>query len=321
MTDRVSISPPGFGTIDRRAVLVGRTAELRVLDESLRSVRDDGRARTVTLVGANGIGKTRLVRDFLSKQRSSELGAPRVFRGSARDQGGAHDVFARVLRARFGIVEGMDGEAAKAQIRSQVAAVLEDRKVGDVCYFLGQLLELEFLDSPLIQAVRGDSQQMRALRRAVIKRFLEADAHHIPGASLRDTSPESEAKNFAKGADDSMMTGTPTSARGRGPIVLVFDDLHFAHDESIDLLEHLVDTINAPVLILCLARPDMVARRDGWAKHGGGRHKVVELSHLSETDSARVMEELLTPCGEAEGLEDLVDAACTLAGGNPALLE
>ena len=292
MTDRVSIAPAGFGTIDRRAVLVGRTAELRVLDESLRAVREDGRARTVTLVGANGIGKTRLVRDFLSKQRATEHGMPRVFRGSARDQGSAYDVFARVLRARFGIVEGMDGEAAKAQVRSQVAAVLEDRKVGDVCYFLGQLLELEFLDSPLIQAVRGDSQQMRLLRRAVIKRFLEADAN--------------QAVNPAQPV---------------GPIVLVFDDLHFAHDESLDLLENLIATIDAPILMLCLARPDMVAKRDGWAKHGGARHKIVELSPLSETDSARVMEDLLAPAGDAEGIEDLVDAACTLAGGNPALLE
>jgi tetratricopeptide (TPR) repeat protein len=290
MTDRASFAPAGFGTIDRRAVLVGRTAELRVLDESLRSVRDDGRARTVTLVGANGIGKTRLVRDFLSKQRGAEHGTPRVFRGSARDQGSAYDVFARVLRARFGIVEGMDGEAAKAQIRAQVAAVLEDRKVGDVCYFLGQLLELEFHDSPLIQAVRGDSLQMRLLRRAVIKRFLEADANQA-------------------------------GQQPQGPIVLVFDDLHFAHEESLDLLENLIASIDAPVLMLCLARPDLIAKRDGWAKHGGARHKIVELSPLSDTDSARVMEDLLAPCGDAEGIEELVDAACTLAGGNPALLE
>src|SRR5690242_1544575 len=131
MADRGSFAPPGFGTMDRRAVLVGRTAELRVLDESLRAVREDGKARAVTLVGATGIGKTRLVRDFLSKQRGTEQGTPRVFRGSARDHGSAYDVFARVLRARFGIVEGMDAEAAKAQIRAQVAAVLEDRKVGD----------------------------------------------------------------------------------------------------------------------------------------------------------------------------------------------
>jgi predicted ATPase len=190
MSERASFPPSGFGTIDRRAALVGRTAELRVLDESLRSVRDDGRARAITLVGAHGIGKTRLVRDFLSKQRASEQGQPRVFRGAARDQGSAYDVFARVLRARFGIVEGMDSEAAKAQVRAQVAAVLEDRKVGDVCYFLGQLLELEFHDSPLIQAVRGDSAQMRLLRRSVLKRFLEADALHTAPA-LRDTAPDS----------------------------------------------------------------------------------------------------------------------------------
>lgn len=331
MTDRVSLPPAGFGPIDRRAVLVGRTAELRVLDESLRAVRDDGRARTVTLVGANGIGKTRLVRDFLSKQRTSEHGTPRVFRGSARDQGSAYDVFARVLRARFGIVEGMDSEAAKAQVRAQVAAVLEDRKVGDVCFFLGQLLELEFLDSPLIQAVRGDSQQMRLLRRAVIKRFLEADALHSPVTS-RDTAPMIDS-GAAAGSPASRATGVggehaaarggpkSGSAGGRGPIVLVFDDLHFAHEESLDLLEYLIDNLDGPVVMLCLARPDMIARRDGWAKHGGARHKVVELSPLSDTDSARVMEDLLAPCGEAEALDDLVDAACTLAGGNPALLE
>ncbi len=314
-----SFAPSGFGTIDRRAGLVGRTAELRVLDESLRAVRDDGRPRTVTLVGANGIGKTRLVRDFLSKQRTSELGAPRVFRGSARDHGSSYDVFARVLRARFGIVEGMDGEAAKAQIRTQVAAVLEDRKIGDVCYFLGQLLELEFSDSPLIQAVRGDSQQMHLLRRAVIKRFFEADALLIPQV-LRDTNPAAEGAAPAP-TPASIPPGAPKSTRGRGPIVLVFDDLHFAHEESLDLLEHLIDAIDAPILMLCLARPDMVARRDGWSKHGGARHKVVELSPLSETDSARVMEDLLAPCGEVPGLEGLVDAACALAGGNPALLE
>ena len=307
MVESLSLAPAGFGTIDRRAVLGGRTAELRGLDIALKSVREHGRSRAITIIGAAGIGKTRLVRDFLSKQRTSERGAPRVFRGSAREGGSAYDVFARVLRARFGIVEGMDPEAAKAQIRSQVAAVLEDRKVGDVCFFLGQLLELEFLDSPLIQAVRGDANQMRMLRRAVIKRFLEADAWHVP-QSARDTAP-----------DDG--SAKPRPAPRRDPCVLVFDDLHNAHDESLDLLGHLTDTLDAPVLVLCLARPEMVARRDDWVKHGATRHELVELSPLSETDASRVMEELLVPCGEAEGVEELAGAACTLAGGNPALLE
>ena len=252
----------------------------------IRDVRERRQTRIVTLVGPAGIGKTRLVRDFLSEQRS-EAPEPRVFRGSAREGGSAHDVFARVLRARFGIVEGMEAEAAKTQVRTHLAAVLDDRKVGDVCFFLGHLLELTFMDSPLIRAVRSDAAQMGALRQAIIRHFFEADA-----ASTPDT-----------------------------PSVLLFDDLHHAQVESLDLLAHLADTLRAPILVLCLARPEMIARRDDWTRHGGARHKLIELAPLGDDDSARVMEELLEPCGEDANVGDLVDAACTLAGGNPALLE
>lgn len=323
MAETHSFAPGAFGVFDRRAPLVGRKAEMRELEATLRAVREERETRTITLVGASGIGKTRLVRDFLARTRTPDPAAksdearaahgppPRVFRGSAREGGGAYDVFARVLRARFGIVEGMEPEAAKNQVRAQVAAVLEDRKVGDVCFFLGQLLELEFMDSPLIRAVRGDAHQMRLLRQAVIKRFLEADASLTSEPRGRETLPD---------------TGeAPPPSRGerppRGPIVLVFDDLQHAHDDSLELLAHLVDTLAAPALVVCVARPEMLARRDGWSRHGGARHKVIELSPLSDTDASAVMQELLAPCGEAPEVDELVDAACTLAGGNPALLE
>src|ERR1700730_4089943 len=178
-----------FSVSERAALLVGRAAEMRELERAYAMAREKKQARTVTVLGATGIGKTRLVRDFLVRSREGGQ-APRVFRGTARDGGPAYEVFARVLRARFGIVEGMDAEAAKAQVRSQLAAVLDDRKVGDVAYFLGQLLELGFQDSPLIKAVEGDPQQIRSMRRAVIKSFLETDAN-----------------------------------KGKEPLVLMFDDL------------------------------------------------------------------------------------------------
>ncbi len=222
--------------------------------------------RTVTLLGAAGIGKTRLVRDFLVRMRPrTDPGAARLPRRRARSGRPRTASSRRVLRARFGIVEGMDPEAAKAQVRAQVAVVLEDRKVGDVVYFLGQLLDLEFLDSPLIKAVEGDPQQLRQLRRAVIKRFLEADAQHLVESA---------------GTPPSLSSTSAQNAVARGPIVLVFDDLHLAHEESLNLLAYLVEYLAAPVLILCLARPEMVVRHDGWAKHGGARHRVLELSPL-----------------------------------------
>jgi tetratricopeptide (TPR) repeat protein/type II secretory pathway predicted ATPase ExeA len=289
----VSFSPSaGFSVGERRALLVGRAAEMRELEDALAQVRQTGTTRVVTVLGASGIGKTRLVREFLVRVSAVRDRATRVYRGSARDERVAYGVFARVLRARFGIVEGTDPEAAKAQVRAQAAAVLDDRKVGDVAYFIGQLLGLGFPDSPLIKAVEGDPHQVHMLRRAVIRRFIEEDASAPPGG-----------------------------ARPGGPVVLVFDDLHAAQEESLDLISYLIDTLNAPILIVALARPELKTTRENWLKHGEARHTLVELAPLSDADSAEVMRDLLSPCGNTADTEELIDAACTLAGGNPALLE
>jgi tetratricopeptide (TPR) repeat protein len=288
MNDRISFALPTsrFAVSERRATLVGRAAEMRELDVALEEARDNGELRAVTVMGAAGIGKTRLVRDFLLRARGVDKMSARVFRGNARENGSTYEAFARALRARFGIVEGMDPEAAKAQVRAQVSAVLEDRKVGDVVYLLGQLLDLEFFDSPLLKAIEGDAQQLRAMRRAVIKGFIETDAR-----------------------------------RAEGTFILVLDDLQWGQDETLDLVTYLVENVKAPMLVICIARPELGARRDGWSRQGGAHHRVVTLAPLSETDGAAVMHDLLAPCGDDEAVEDLVDAACTLAGGNPALLE
>mgnify|MGYP002401668668 CR=1 FL=1 len=281
-----SLFPSGGKAVtERRAVLVGRAAEMRVLERAYGASREQKDVRAVSLVGATGVGKTRLVRDFLVRMREAGQ-APRVLRGTARAGGSAYEVFARVLRARFGIVEGMDSEAAKAQVRPQVAGVLDDRKVGDVLYFLGQLLDLKFQESPIVRALESDPQHLLSNRHVVVRSFLEADA----------------------GKSDE-------------PLVLVFDDLHWAHDDSLDLLAYLLESLRGPVLVVCVGRPELVARREKWRRLGGDRHALVELGPLGEVDSAAVMQDLLSPCGDAPEVEELVDEAVTLAGGNPALLE
>jgi tetratricopeptide (TPR) repeat protein len=255
---------------------------MQELDKALEAVRVRRETRVVTVIGAAGVGKSRLVHDFLSKLRAQKEQWLRIYRGSARDLNASYGIFARVLRARFGLVEGMDEEAAKAQVRNQVAAVLDDRKVGDVVFFLGQLLELDFEQSPLTRAVVEDPLEARLLRRSVFKSFLEADAQ-------------------------------------KAPLCLVFEDLDAAHDDSLDLLRFLLENLVGPILLICVARNELTTRNEDWALKGGTRHKLVELGPLTDIDAASMMEELLSPCGEPPA--QLVDAACQLAGGNPLLLE
>ncbi|WP_437730969.1 ATP-binding protein [Sorangium sp. So ce1335] len=285
-----------------RAPLIGREAELTALARALEAVERGRSTRTVTLVGPPGIGKSRLVREFLERQRAGGS-ALRVTSGSAGDIASAYGIFTRLLRARFGLSDGMDKDAARAEIRAQVAHVMGDRKVGDLIYFLGQFIGLAFGDSPLTRAVQDDPAQADLLRRAILKAFLEADAAH-------------------------------------GPLCLVFEDLHAAHDDSLSLLRYLVEYLTGPVLIVCVSRPDLLTRQDDWGKVGERRHALVELAPLGEAESAEMARALLAPC-MPRGSEDvvvidalgaqsqprpgappeLVEAACSFANGNPALLE
>jgi tetratricopeptide (TPR) repeat protein len=270
---------------ERRAALVGRGPDMQALEKAYALARDNWEAQTVTVLGAPGMGKTRLVRDFLVGVGEAVGQAPRVYRGGTREGGPAYEVFSRILRARLGIVEGMDAEAAMNQVRSQLAEVLDDRKIGDVAYFVGQLLELSFQDSPLIRAVEGDSQQIRSMRRAVLKNFLETDAGKVGE-----------------------------------PLVLVFDDLQWAHDDSLELLAYLVEHLHGPILLICMARPEMLTRADGWRRYGGDHHVAVELGPLGDDAAAAAVRDLLAPCGGAEAVTELVETAVNLAAGNPALL-
>ena len=263
---------------------MGRETDVQRLLEALEAA--NGRVVQRVVAGPQGIGKSRLVREFLSRARAKH-GHLRVFRGSAREGDASFAVLARVLRARFGVVEGMDAEAQKAQIRTQVALVHRDRKVGDVCFFLGRFLGLEFQESPLTHAVRYEEVGAFAMQRAVLRHFLDEEAR-------RDAA--------------------------RGPLVLVFDDLHFADDDTLALLEGLGARGDAPTLHLLVGRGEFLARAPAY-RRPEMKPTLLELRPLGEDESKSVVNQLLAPCGAALGLSDLVDASTTMAQGNPGLLE
>ena len=77
------------------------------------------------------------------------------------------------------------------------------------------------------------------------------------------------------------------------PLVLVFEDLHFADDGLLDFVDHLADwSSGVPLLIVGTARPELLARRPGW---GGGKPHVLtlSLSPLSDDETAQLVHALL----------------------------
>ncbi|HEU4672292.1 MAG TPA: AAA family ATPase [Candidatus Limnocylindrales bacterium] len=104
----------------------------------------------------------------------------------------------------------------------------------------------------------------------------------------------------------------------RRPLVLVFEDLHWADDGLLDFVDHLVDwASDVPILVVCTARPELLERRPGW---GGGRANSLTLgvSPLSEADSARLLSLALgTPVLEASTQALLLERA----SGNPLYAE
>jgi class 3 adenylate cyclase/tetratricopeptide (TPR) repeat protein len=102
------------------------------------------------------------------------------------------------------------------------------------------------------------------------------------------------------------------------PTVLVFEDLHWADDDLLDFVDHLVDWgSGVPLLVVCTARPELLERRPGW---GGGKSNslALSISPLSDDDTARLLAGLL----ERAVLPAETQASLLArAGGNPLYAE
>jgi class 3 adenylate cyclase/tetratricopeptide (TPR) repeat protein len=252
--------------IGPRAPLVGRDAELELLENTFnRAVRDE-RAHLFTMYGEAGVGKSRLTREFLDGlERAS------VLKGRALPYGNGVTYWplGEMVKAAAGISDDDPLEEAFQKLRECCA----EEAVADV---LG-------LASGLMEALEG-----------------ERSPQEIAWA----------AREVMEGIADVQ------------PLVLLFEDIHWAEPPLLDLIEHLADWVRAPLLIVCLARPELLDARPGW---GGGRVRstAIELEPLSEEESAELVEQLLDQLagssGERPGAfpQELLDRA----EGNPLFVE
>ncbi len=102
------------------------------------------------------------------------------------------------------------------------------------------------------------------------------------------------------------------------PLVLVFEDLHWADESLLDFVDELVDWVSdAPLLVVGTARPELLERRPGW---GGGKLNAttLALSPLTDDQTALLLARLLgSPVLAAESQQTLLERA----GGNPLYAE
>jgi class 3 adenylate cyclase/tetratricopeptide (TPR) repeat protein len=104
----------------------------------------------------------------------------------------------------------------------------------------------------------------------------------------------------------------------QSPLVVVFEDLHWADQALLDFVERLVDwSTDVPLLVVCTTRPELFEREPGW---GGGKRNstTISLPPLSRTDTARLISALLEQTVLPAETQMLL---LERAGGNPLYAE
>jgi class 3 adenylate cyclase len=101
------------------------------------------------------------------------------------------------------------------------------------------------------------------------------------------------------------------------PTVFVFEDLHWADPGTFDLLEHLASRVRgAPIMLLALARPDLLLARPGW---GGGlpAYSTLSIEALGTDDSRLLAASLL----RSDAAATVTRRVAEKAEGNPLFIE
>ncbi|HEX8439696.1 ATP-binding protein, partial [Archangium sp.] len=260
---------------------VGREDELSTLSEAVRGL-EEGRGSIITLVGEAGIGKSRLLAEC-----QSQLGERvRWLEGRcfAHTNAVSFAPFLDLLRRKAGIT----GEHSEPNASALLHSVLEHIFPGDA----------------EAQAIFTHLLGFRASRQE------EAVLATLPAQSLRQ-------KIFA------LVERYYFRLAQRRPTVLVIEDVHWADTSSLELLEHLFAvTGRTRLLVVCTSRPQLEGPGAQMlahiTAHHAERHRPRVVGPLSETNSVRMIEQLLSLPVLPEALRTLISRR---AEGNPFFVE
>ncbi|WP_437274864.1 protein kinase [Sorangium sp. So ce375] len=262
---------------------VGRERELSQLSTEWRHCVDEPEASAVVVVGAPGLGKSRLGWEFLrALKERSEAAEIWIGRADPLAAGSAFGLLARALRRAMGLLDGEPLEVRRSKVLARVRQ-LDGLGGGGphVAAFLGELVGAPFPDE-------GDVQLQAARQNPVLM-----------GDRLRQAF-----KDFVKAECQ------------RRPVLLVLEDLHWGDLPTVRLIDAaLRHAAELPFFVLALARPEVDELFPSlWGQRIGLR---LRLAPLPRRASERLVREVLGDGVSAAQVDELI----ARADGNAFVLE
>jgi class 3 adenylate cyclase len=244
------------------SAMVGRHKELEMLDRALDRVVTERTSHLFTLLGPAGVGKSRLVWEFVGPGTEAT-----VLRGRCLSYGEGITYFPLVEIVQEAAGVGRTDDLATA--RSKLATLAEGAEDRDrIVALVAGLLSWG-------EPVAAEDGQWG------VRKLLEHLAHERP-------------------------------------LVCVFDDIHWAEPNFLELIELLADwTRDAPLLLLCVARPELLELRPDW---GGGKMNAttILLEPLAGDEVSHLVDNLL---GRADIPATARARILEAAEGNPLFVE
>jgi class 3 adenylate cyclase/tetratricopeptide (TPR) repeat protein len=249
------------------SALVGRDPEIALLKEAVRRVTADRKPQLVTVVGAAGVGKSRLAWE-LEKYLD---GLPETY----------------IWRKGRSFAYGQTSLGALVEIIRSDAGLRDDAASDEA---------VRKMDARLDSLPRRLGDRERSVLRGLL------------GLTAMPKSPPDE------------LFGAVTryvEALGRlAPTVLVFEDIHWSDDTLLDFVESVARWADGPILMLCLARHELLERRPRWA--GGIRNSTtLVLEPLDSEANVRMVQALTDDAIPARLSERIIE----IADGNPLFTE
>jgi class 3 adenylate cyclase/tetratricopeptide (TPR) repeat protein len=242
----------------RETPLVGREQELKLLLESFQAAQAGSQSRLATVLGAPGMGKSRLIEEFV-EQLGDQVSVTRG-RCLSHGRGVTFWPIIEIAREAAGILDDDAPELARRKIYSLVASE-------EVAERLASVIGLSSAQFPVEEGFWG------------VRKFLE---------SLCEPCP----------------------------LVAVIEDVHWAETTLLDLLEHVLSAAEAPLLLICSARPEFFEIRPDWDGLDGSVSFL--LGPLGEEEAAGVARNLLGGTGLDKAVQERIVEA---AAGNPLFVE